>query len=372
MFSPRLVFPVRRSHRNCLWLLGVLAMPCGNATGAWAQETGTSAQGTGTSAQETGAWAQGTGTLAQQTDASAQGTGTSVATKERATPAADAPRELTEEAPRIAQVPAPDGNGAPPVPDGAPPLGANPPASASATNGVAISAGAGKAAPPMSRVVSEARMRGLMTGMGLVSSSTQDAILAFVSADEEGKRKVREAGRKLLVGIRRDAPPERLKTLLSEYQSAIEGEQSRRGRAQTALDAQVGYSLDARLESLLWLLGVLGQGQSAFGPGAFGPGPDAFQRAGVLDVQSSELAGEVTAKSGEGETLPWLEIRDEGGHLWRLKPGAAPAARQVLARQINALSLGARVTLRVGTPMPIPVLLAIIPDGADQNPVLTP
>lgn len=333
MFSPRL-FPVRRSHRNCLWLLGALAMPCGQATGAWAQ-----------------------------------GTGASSPTKEPRTPAAGAPRDRAAEAPRIAQLPAPDGNGARPVPDGAPPLDANPPASA--TNGAATSAGAGKAAP-IRRVVLEARMRGLMTGMGIVSSSTQDAILAFMSADEEGKRRVREASRKLLLGIRRDAPPERLKALLSEYQSAIEGEQSRRARAQTALDAQVGFSLDVRLESLLWLLGVLGQGQSAFGPGAFGPDPDAQARAGALDVQSSELAGEVTAKSGEGEPLPWLEIRDEGGHLWRLKPGASPAARQVLARQINTLSLGTRVTLRVGTPMPIPVLLAIIPDDADPNPVLTP
>lgn len=290
---------------------------------------------------------------------------------------ADAPRNTQQSAPADNQTPAVEGNTAPAVANGAPQPDAAPLASGAATNGTGtngagIYSNAGKAAPPVRRVVLEARLRDLMSQMGIVSASTQDAILAFMNADEEGKRGVRDAGRKLLAGIRRDSPPERLKALLSEYQGAIDGENLRRERAQTALDAQVGYSLDARLESLLWLLGVLGQGQNAFGPGAFGPGDNQSRRAGAGEVQASEITGTITAKSGAGETPAWLEIRDEGGHLWRLKPDAAPAARQVLGRQIGTLSLGAHITARVGTPVPIPVLLAIVPDDADQNPVITP
>lgn len=292
--------------------------------------------------------------------------------EEPAAPPADEPRETGDNTPRLAQAPAVDSNGASPATNGVSQTDAIPLAPATGTNGAGTYSNAGRATLPARRAVLEARLRELMGQMGIVSPPTQDAILAFMSADEEGKRQVREAGRKLLVGIRRDSPPERLKALLSEYQGAIESERLRRERAQTALDAQVGYSLDARLESPLWLLGVLGRGQSAFGLGAFGPGDAQSKRAGSAEVQASEIAGTITAKSGASENPAWLEIRDEGGHLWRLKPDAAPAARQVIGRQISALPLGAHITARVGTPVPIPVLLAIIPDDADQNPVLAP
>lgn len=227
-------------------------------------------------------------------------------------------------------------------------------------------------APEVRRAFLESRMRDLMQRLGLVSVPTQDAILAFMNADEDGKRQVREAGRKLLNAVRLDAPPERLKALLADYQNAINADQVRRERAQTALNAQIGYSLNARLESLLWLLGVLGQGQSAFGPGAFASGGEPIGRVGSAEVQASEIAGIITNKSGAGETSSWLEIRDESGRLWRLKPDALPAAREVLGRQINALPVGAHITVRVGTPVPIPVLLAIVPDEADTNQLVTP
>jgi len=235
-----------------------------------------------------------------------------------------------------------------------------------------------RSTPEMRRALLEVRMRDLMKKLGILSLPTQDAILAFMSADEDGKRQVREAGRKLLQGVRRDAPPERLKALLGDYQSAIQTDQARRERAQTALDAQVGWSLDARLESLLWMLGVLGQGQSAFGSGALGAGeaPTArgaagqYQtpRAGAFYPATAEIAGTLMAKSGPTETGAWLEIRDANGRLWRLKPDPAPVAHQVLSRQIEALSLGDHLVVRVAAPVPAPVLLAIIPGGADPTP----
>ena len=235
-----------------------------------------------------------------------------------------------------------------------------------------------RSTPEMRRALLEVRMRDLMKKLGIVAISTQDAILAFMSADEEGKRQVREAGRKLLQGVRRDAPPERLQALLGEYQNAIKADQMRRERAQTALDAQVGWSLDARKESLLWLLGVLGQGQSAFGPGAFSAseaqptrgetGQYQTGRAGAFYPATAEMAGTLTAKSSPAETGAWLEIRDANGRLWRLKPDPTPIAHQVLSRQIGALSLGDHLVVRVAAPVPAPVLLAIIPDGTEPKP----
>jgi len=226
------------------------------------------------------------------------------------------------------------------------------------------------------RVATEARMRELMTRLGIASPPTQDAVLGFMSADEEGRKMVREAGRKLLVGIRRDAPPERLKVLLSDYQSALDAERHRREAAQTALDARVGFSLDARLESLLWLMGVLGQGQSAFSINALDS--DSYARRGRSDAAAlavasvagaipNEIEGTVSAKSGAGELPSWLEIRDGNGKIWRLQPDNLGAARRILGRQIAQLPTGSHITARVGTPVLVPVLLAIIPDVPAQN-----
>lgn len=255
-------------------------------------------------------------------------------------------------------IPLPGGNGAP----------ATPPA---------------KGAPPSQeakmqarRAATEARMRELMTRLGIAAIPTQDAVLGFMSEDEEGRKTVREAGRKLLVGIRRDAPPERLKALLSDYQSALDSERQRRESAQTALDARVGFSLDAHLESLLWLMGVLGQGQSAFGIGALDSDSgarrvrsdaSALAVANVAGAIPNEIEGTVSAKSGANEIPSWLEIRDGNGKTWRLQPDNSGAPRRILGRQIAALPLGAHLTARVAAPVAVPVLLAIIPDVPAQN-----
>jgi len=226
------------------------------------------------------------------------------------------------------------------------------------------------------RAATEARMRELMARLGIASLATQDAVLGFVSEDEEGRKTVREAGRKLLVGIRRDAPPERLKALLSNYQSALDAERLRREAAQTALDARVGFSLDAHLESLLWLMGVLGEGQSAFSINALDSDSStrrvrsdalALSVTGAAGTIPNEIEGAVSAKSGANEIPAWLEIRDGNGKLWRLQADNSGAARRILGRQIAGLPLGAHLTARVGTPVLVPVLLAIIPDVPAQN-----
>lgn len=268
---------------------------------------------------------------------------------------------------------APDANavqGAPTTPFGIPLPGA-PAGQQAPTNGAY--AGGSLAKTQTRRAALEARMRDMMTRLGIHSLPTQDAILGFMSADEDGKKSVREAGRKLLVGVRREAPPERLKALLSDYQNSLDTERSRREAAQTALDARVGYSLDARLESLLWLLGVLGEGQSAFGPAAFELDTGA-KRARTdspavtsSEAQTSEMDGVVTAKSGADEPQAWLEIRDGNGRVWRLKSDGTPAARRILNRQVGEIPIGAHISARVGVPVPVPTLLAIIPDEGAQN-----
>ncbi len=236
------------------------------------------------------------------------------------------------------------------------------------------------------RAVMEARMRDLMTRTGITSVATQDAILEFERNDEDDKRAVREAGRNLWNGVRRDAPAERLRALLGDYQKTIEEARARRAHAQTALDARVGYSLDARLESLLWLFGVLGEGQIVLLPPSAPPRDGGAKpvvahsqvQAQVTppanggDPDERPIEGTVAAKCAPDEALPWLEVRDAGGRVWHLTAPEDPAARAILARQIAGLALGARVLVRAGNPTPPPngapgnadaplVLLAIVP-----------
>ena len=197
----------------------------------------------------------------------------------------------------------------------------------------------------------EQRMRDMMTRSGISTLATQDAILAFMREDEDEKRAVRDAGRNLWNGIRRDAPAERLRALLGDYQKALRDTHDSRVRAQTALDARVGYSLDARLESLLWLLGVLGEGQNTL----VIPAPPRSQRRAIAgnalatDTGNGErqIEGIVNTKSAPDEATVWLEVRDAQGYLWRMVPSTEPDAQPILNRQIQGLTNGARVLVRV-------------------------
>ncbi len=200
------------------------------------------------------------------------------------------------------------------------------------------------------RMMIEKRMRDMMARSGISAAATQDAILAFLRADEDEKRSVREASRRLWNGMQRDAPAERLRALLSDYQKALQNARDNRARAQTALDARVGYSLDARLESLLWLLGVLGEGQNTF---VFPAPPRNARRAiaGNGAVNERQLEGWISAKNAPAETPVWLEVRDDAGRLWRMVPSDEPDAQPVLNRQIERLTPGTRVSVRVSSPL---------------------
>lgn len=226
----------------------------------------------------------------------------------------------------------------------------------------------------------EERLRQMMVLSGVTSRATQDAILEFLRNDEEGKQSIRDAGRNLWNGMRRDVPPERLQTLLHDYQKVMQTQREARLRAQTALDARVGYTLDAHLEAFLWLLGVLGDGQNLVGNQQFvqprrGGRGVPFNVFPVLPFQNKErqIDGVVNAKNREGELPVWLEIRDVQGQLWRASPQGEPAAIQILSRQIQTALVGDRVTVRVGpaqvvngnTPLPLLAIIPVAKAGAD-------
>ena len=93
----------------------------------------------------------------------------------------------------------------------------------------------------------EMRMRAMMSDFGIDNTAKQDAIIAYLAEDEVGKATVREAGRRLLVALRRGVQTARTRDLIAVYKAALDADKERRAAAQTALDAKIGFSLDPRL-----------------------------------------------------------------------------------------------------------------------------
>ena len=239
----------------------------------------------------------------------------------------------------------------------------NAPATANAsTNASASANGATKAlSPDERRRQTEDKLRALMKNLGIVSANTQDAILEYLTADEIARATLREAEKRLMNGLRRDVPPERMRDLLSDYRAAVETDKTNREAQQRRLDARVGYSLDSKLEATLWLMGVLGEGASKLPTGALAlpktpappdetpptplygpmPNPDFAPR--------GEIVGTVTAKGIEDNGAHWLEIRDDSGALERY---SAPwrdnlkAPDPDIEKQLTATALSARIRVQ--------------------------
>ena len=217
------------------------------------------------------------------------------------------------------------------------------------------------------RQQTEEKLRALMVNLGVTAAATQDAIIGYLAEDEMGRSSVREAEKRMLLGLRRDVPPERMRDLTGDYKTALDSDKTRRAAAQNKLDARVGYSLDPKLEATLWLIGVLGEGGSKLPTSALVvPAPDAPRRPD--DAQQlapgapiygpplspsfgarGEIVGTVTAKGVTDKGEHWLEIRDDTGALDRY----APLWREDLGAldpdvdaQMTKTPLGARVKVQ--------------------------
>lgn len=233
------------------------------------------------------------------------------------------------------------------------------------------------------RLQSENRLREVMRRCGMTATTAQDAILAYLAADETARTQVRASARQLANAIRRAAPPERIKDLNSDYKKALERDRLRRETARIALNAQVGYSLDPVVEALLLLAGILGDGQSGVNLGSLFPyqtpaptpffGPPrgveitpfpTFPMPSNRSVSALTLpptpprganyganvrwdSGVVMSKGEPEEGEIWIEIRADSGRSDRLWPqwkgGASGGFEPEISKSIAQIPLGARV-----------------------------
>jgi hypothetical protein len=103
------------------------------------------------------------------------------------------------------------------------------------------------------------RQRYLMKTAGVTDTAVQDPIIAFVNEQAQKRQPVTEAARKLsdLMADANSTPDaisaqlETLRTASKEFRTWKEG-------ALKELDAKIGYTKDSRLQSLLVLVGILG------------------------------------------------------------------------------------------------------------------
>lgn len=159
----------------------------------------------------------------------------------------------------------------------------------------------------------ENRLRGLMAKLGTDDEPTQDAVLQYLAEDEAGRQNVREAARRLMMGMRRDVPTERLSDLITGYKNALEADKTRRLQAQTSLDGKTGFSTKPNLEAMLWLIGVLGDAPPPNLPQILlAPNKPPAPPKPAPDEREGVAIGVVTDKAAN-----WLEIRDDAGQIER-------------------------------------------------------
>jgi hypothetical protein len=115
--------------------------------------------------------------------------------------------------------------------------------------------------PEERRKETEDRMRAMMTDNGITDTATQDAVLAYLANELQARGPLRRMGVKLQRALGNpDISDDQIKGLIADYQNAQDLENQRRTKAQSDLDAQIHYSQNPRLQGLLMLMGVLGDG----------------------------------------------------------------------------------------------------------------
>jgi hypothetical protein len=137
---------------------------------------------------------------------------------------------------------------------GPPPPGNNPPPNAQPPQRPRMT-------PEERRKQTEDKLREMMTNNGVTDTSTQDAVLAYLSNELEARQPLRQMGEKLNRALSdQSITNDQIKGMIADYQNAQDLENQNRIKAQSDLDASIHYSQNPRLQALLMLMGVLGDG----------------------------------------------------------------------------------------------------------------
>ena len=117
----------------------------------------------------------------------------------------------------------------------------------------------------------EREMRQMMSRLGCDETRVQDAIIVYIAGETRARRPLRDQSRKLFQALRaRDAMPNaqstdaEIETLLTDFRAALEQDKARHQVGEAALDQKINFRGNARLEAMLLLFGVIGDGPTFF------------------------------------------------------------------------------------------------------------
>ncbi|RYX85441.1 hypothetical protein EON83_05600 [bacterium] len=104
----------------------------------------------------------------------------------------------------------------------------------------------------------ETAMRALMTSVGITDKAQQDPIVTFVFAQVKAREPVLKIAREVATSLQDGkSTPDQIKVKWTSYQSALDTDKTRFEKELATLDAKIGWSKDARLQSFLSFVGVL-------------------------------------------------------------------------------------------------------------------
>lgn len=107
-------------------------------------------------------------------------------------------------------------------------------------------------------------LKGFLEAQGLAEAKAQSAVIEQLMAQEQARRALQEAGRKLFPVLgRKGMPPvpeAQATAQIEAYDQAIKAYQEARHQSAQALETQLGYSKSAHLRAVLTVLGLIGDG----------------------------------------------------------------------------------------------------------------
>ena len=117
-------------------------------------------------------------------------------------------------------------------------------------------------------------MRLLMASFGFEDRALQDSILNYIREEIRARSLLRRHSAALYQMLReKDATDEALKAALTAYNEALEIDRERRLHAEDDLNVRINFRARPRLEAMLTLFGVVGEGASALSLRPRIPGP---------------------------------------------------------------------------------------------------
>jgi len=107
----------------------------------------------------------------------------------------------------------------------------------------------------------ENAVRGVMTQTGFPDAALQDAIIAHMENESRARGPLRQSGEKLFRALQSPlVADEKVSDLLKNFQAALDADDKRRDAAEAALDLKIAYAKNPRLQSMLLLFGIIGDG----------------------------------------------------------------------------------------------------------------